>query len=774
MKNPLLLLALALLSVWWSASTARAQFGSFGDIPIELTAVGETRFVGGVAIAENNVIIHYGDISIYADYVQYNPETRDVLAIGNVRLYRAGKLVEGDRALYNLETKLLRTSGFRTNANAFFVKGETVNSLTEGSGYEALNTIATTSDSSKPDYHVKAGTARIHPNDYITLSNVTLYVGTTPVLWFPYIYQSLKADAGFTFTPGYSGDWGGYLLNRYGIPLTDNTHGTILLDLRTKRGAAIGFETKSTFGPENKSWANFHSYYANDSDTTINHTAQVIAPVTSERYRLSFQSRTYLTDDLYATANLNKLSDYRFLRDFYPTEYHTDPQPDNVASLTQWNESYAITGIVRAQLNSFFDTTERLPEAAFDITRQPVFDAPLFNSPVFYESENSLGELSRSFGTLSSTDAGRPTATSALLKNYNAARFDTFHQFTLPQTYDGWLSIIPRIGLRGTAYSSGATGELISAQQVSGLDLRNDAQTLLQQKSGSAVFRPVFNAGVESSFKFSREWEEIQSHTWGIDGLRHVVQPYTDLSFVRTTKDPTEILQFDRLTPSTEIPSLTFPQFTSIDSIPDWTIWRFGVRNTLQTRRDDNTINLLETNTFFNANLESPNYPGIPAEGNFSNLCNKLTYNPFSWAYLNMDTQIPLLKTGFAQVNTDIHFLTSEDLSFTVGHRYLNNNPYFLNSSNLRFGAYYRVDDNWAVSFTDTYEFSDSTLQEQDYSIHRDLSSWVASLGFIVKENRNSTTGTSVSDVGVVLTFTLKDLPSLRLPVAFHPSLGGN
>ena len=767
MNKCCLLLTLMLLSVVY----AQAQLGGFGDIPIEITADGETRFVGGVAVAENNVIIHYGTTSVYADYVQYNPETRDVLAIGNVRLYRDGKLVEGDRAFYNLENKLLRTTDFRSSTTPFFAKGETINSLNNGTGYEAKNVIATTSDSSKPDYYFAAQNARIHPNDYITLKNVSFYVGTTPVFWFPYIYQSLKEESGFNFTPGYGSDWGAYVLNRYGIPLTENTHGIFELDLRSKRGVAVGFEAKSHFGPENKSWAHFLSYYANDSDTSVNNTAEVIAPVTSSRYRLSFQSRTYLTDDIYANADLNKMSDYRFLRDFYPSEYRTNPQPDNMLSLTKWDESYTLTGIVRFQANSFLDTTERLPEAAFDVTRQPIFNAPLCDSPVFYEGETGFARLARDFGTLSNTDALNPVATSSLLNNYNAFRFDTFHQLTLPQTYGGWLSVIPRVGLRGTYYSAGAESTLNVLQQTSGLDLRQDVETLLQKKTGGSVFRPVFNAGVESSFKFSREWENVQSHSWGLDGLRHVVQPYTDFSFVKTGQNPDGILQFDRLTPTTELPPISFPQFTTVDAIPDWTIWRFGVRNTLQTRRDDATFNLLTMDTIFNANLQAPHYPGIPSEGAFSNLCNQLTYNPLSWLVLNMNTQIPLTSSGFTQVNTDMHFLANQDLSFTVGHRYLDNNPFFLNSSNVRFGAYYRVNDNWAVSFTDQYEFSDSTMEQQNYEIHRDLSSWIASLGFTVRENRNSTTGQSVTDVGVVLSFTLKDLPSLRLPLTVHPSI---
>jgi len=331
---------------------------------------------------------------------------------------------------------------------------------------------------------------------------------------------------------------------------------------------------------------------------------------------------------------------------------------------------------------------------------------------------------------------------------------------------------VPRIGFRGTYYSAGAESQLATLE-TTGLDLTQNAQTLIQKKSSGAVFRPVFNAGIESSFKFSREWEDIQSRAWGIDGLRHVVQPYTDLSFVRTGENPDGILQFDRLTPTTELPSTSFPQFTTIDAIPNWSIWRFGVRNTLQTRRDDATTNLLEMDTFFNANLEAPAYPGLPKEGSFSNLCNKLTYVPLSWVAFSMNTQIPLVSTGFTQVNTSVHFLASDSLSFTVGHVYLSNNPYFSNANNIRVATYCRINDNWGVSLSDQYEFATGTLQRQDYSIHRDLSSWVASFGLSVKENHNSVTGQTVSDIGVVLTFTLKDIPSLRLPLSFHPGTEG-
>ena len=56
MRRLILSLALALLA---GVVGAMAQFGSFGDVPVSITADGNTRFEGGVAIAEDNVQIHY-------------------------------------------------------------------------------------------------------------------------------------------------------------------------------------------------------------------------------------------------------------------------------------------------------------------------------------------------------------------------------------------------------------------------------------------------------------------------------------------------------------------------------------------------------------------------------------------------------------------------------------------------------------------------------------------------------------------------------------------
>jgi hypothetical protein len=798
-----LLISLAILLL--AGVAGRAQFGSFGDVPIEINAE-EMNFEGGIAVADRNVIIRYSDVTIYCDYATYNPETRDVLLVGSVRLYRQGQLFTGDRALYNLETKVLNASDFLGDFAPFRFGGLTMSTLGSNQ-YLVKDGIFTTSDSSKPDYHLRARTVRIYAKDRIIFSNVTLFVGRTPVFWFPYLYQSLDKEVSFTITPGYSSVWGAYLLGQYTFPLTERTSGKLRLDLYAERGVGVGFEsrwpsgsdktggsnsvmetfTDSTTGEKKtemlkgRNWGRFRSYYIDDLDPNLNETANNREPIDTGRYRISLQDRTYLTEDIYSTIDINKLSDRRFLQDFAEGEFRQNPNPDTMIGLTKWDENYTISLLGRKQINDDQDGTERLPEAALDMGRRPVFG----KSGFYYEGETSAGFLRRNY------------AEDALLPDYDSFRADTFHQLTYPTVFGGWLSFVPRVGLRGTYYTNSGftesrlftreeeveekdaiTGEPI-IDPVTGLPLTrreviNEVQNKLVEQG--SIFRTVLNAGFESSFKFSRAYETVQSRPWGLDGLRHVVQPFMNFSLAWTSDAPDQILQFDSLRRSTQLPPIDFPQFNTIDSIDNWAILRLGTRNRFQTRRDNQTFTWLELNTFFDVNFDRPDYgqPVNPDDGTFSNLVNRLRWTPLPWVNLQVDSQLPVFDAGFTEVNTALNFLANRNIQVNIGHRYMTGNKLFNDSNLVNFGAYIRFDDNWAFSFRESYEFEDSTLESQRYELHRDLSSWVASLGMLVRDNKG--TRGSQSDIGLLLTFTLKDIPNVRLPFALDPSssmLGG-
>jgi LPS-assembly protein len=775
MNRPLLTSLVILLL---GLAGAYGQFGSFGDVPIEINAE-ETRFESGIAIAEENVVIRYGETTIYCDYAQYNPDTRDVLVSGNVRLYRSGQLFTGERAVYNLETKQLTAADFRGGAYPFQFAGNTLSTLGPNA-YLVREGIFTTSDNSKPDYYLRAKQVRIYPNSRIIFSDVRLYVGKTPIFWFPYIYQNLNQEQSFSISPGYNSRWGGFLLTKYTFPITDRWSGTLRLDLMTERGIGLGFDSEWQGTTNKDSWGRFRSYVINDSSPDLDRTRTRDSrePIDPTRYRISLQDRTYFTEDIYSTIDINKLSDSRFLEDFDPGMVKRDPNPDNLIALTKWDEDYSVTLLARKQLNEFLDFTERLPELALDVKRQP-----LFGSRFFYEGETSAGYYRRNFADLS------------LFDDYDTIRADSFHQITYPGTYFGWLSFVPRVGIRGTYYSdTGFFEEEVVTRTTTLADGSQSTSTTTENRirGGGSTFRAVANAGFESSFKLSRAYEQVQSRTWGLDGLRHIIQPFTNFSYVWSSEEPDDILQIDRINPSTQRPPIDFPQFNAIDAIDNWTILRLGLRNRFQTRRDNQTVNWLEWNTFFDINFDRPDFPSLLSAnrntrsnapstssvgvvesalgdgGTFSNIYNRIRWNPYPWVNLNIDAQLPILDEGFTEVNTNLNFMVNRNIQLNVGHRYLEGNAFF-NDSNLgSLGAYLRFTDNWAFSFREQYEFQTSTLESQRYELHRDLSSWVASLGVIIRNNDG------IDEYGLLLTFTLKDLPNVRLPLAFDPEdIGG-
>lgn len=761
MKKLYAILALCLLSL----VSARAQFGSFGDVPVEINA-DETRIEGNIPIAEGNVIIRYDTVVIYCDYAQYDQDTRDVLVSGNVRIYRDGQLFTGERALYNLETKRLSAADFRGEFIPFRFSGESFSSL-GNNAYLVKEGVFTTSDNSKPDYHIKARTIRVYPNDRVIFSDVTLYVGRTPIFWFPYVYQSLNKEQGFTITPAYTGTWGASLLGTYTFPIGEGWSGRLRLDLMAERGVGVGFETEWQNGKDNRDWGRFRAYAIDDADPGKNKTSLEREAIDPGRYRVSLQARQYITDDIYATVDINKLSDARFLQDFAEGEFRKNPNPDNAVSLTYWNEDFTGTLLYRQNLNDDnFDGTERLPEGYFDMKRQP-----LFKTPFFYESETSAGFIRRNF------------ADQSQFQDYDTFRADTFHQFVLPLSVKNVLSIIPRVGMRGTYYSDSGrffdetvteTVEESIFDEATGLtELAKKEITTTERvlRGGGSIFRPVFNAGMEMSFKVSKAYENVQSRAWGLDGLRHVVQPWLNFAYTYSDKDPAEILQFDRLNRSTQLPPVDYPQFNSIDTIEKGTILRLGVRQRWQTRRDNQTINWLEWNTFFDTYIDRPEFgfSSIADGGTFSNVFNRFRWNPLPWLNFELDSQLPILDEGFSEVNTKANFIATDYLRLTLGHRYIDGNPLFLDSNLLDFGAYIRMGDHWGFSFRESYEFQDSTLESQRYELHRDLSSWIASLGVVIRDNGG------VNDYGIILTFTLKDLPNVKLPLSLDPEgVGGS
>ena len=741
-------LLLPIFGLLCAATLAQAELASEKQ-PIEITATGDTNYQNGLATAHENVAIHAGDSDIYADSAQYNPKTREVFAEGHVRIYRTigltTDLFMGESAIYNLDTKKIQAVKMRTDKDPYLVSGESVTTISEGAFLVSKGTF-TTDDSSNPDFWLKAKTLRIYESDRVILQNVTFYIRKVPVFWWPYLYQSLDDSFAYMVSPASLSEWGPSILSRVSLPLTDEIRIQIRLDYRSRRGVALGLEPDMHYGKDKKSWARLRTYFLQDENPDINPTALIRTGVPQDRYRVSLQDRTYFTEDIYGTVDITKLSDQFLLQDFFQSEFQLNPQPDNVIALTKRDANYTLTAIGRFQANDFFEQTERLPEVVLDVAR-----TPLFGGPIFYEGETGIADLHRSF------------ASGSGFEDYGTLRFDSFHQFLYPNTYFGWLSVVPRVGFRGTYYDETRDlGKTIFTPNpnpyIPDFILPDPTLAMPLQKGGSAV-RAVVNAGVEASFKLSRAWEDAQSTSLGLDGLRHIIQPFTNFSWVSSSNsNPASILQFDRFEPATQLQPIDFPQFTSVDSIDSWTILRVGVRNRLQTRRDDLNVSWMDVETYIDVNFNNPF-----DKNQYSNLVNKINFTPVPWASFSIAAQVPVFGNGFTEVNTTVSIQPIANLQINLAHLYLNQNPFFDNSSLYVLGGYYRINDNWGVGIREQYEGATGILEEQRFSIYRDLTSWVVSFGAIIRDN------SGVKGYGALLTFTLKALPKFSFDLNFDP-----
>jgi LPS-assembly protein len=729
-------------AVFAACSSAFGQVGTEKQ-PMEITASGDTKYENGLATAHGNVAIHTGDADIYADSVRYNPKTHDILAEGHVRIYRTTGTFVGERAIYNTETKVIQAVEMKTDKQPYLVAGASIKTISEGA-FLVSKGVFTTHDSDHPDFRLVARTMRIYEGDRVIFSNVTFYVRNVPIFWWPYMYQSLDDSFSYMISPAYLSSWGPSILGRVTMPLTDDIKAVFRLDYRSRRGLAFGFEPDIRFGADKQSWARVRTYFLRDENPDINRTSLARPDISEGRYRVSLQSRTKFADDIYGIANLTKLSDEFVLQDFFQGEFRIDPQPDNIVAVTKTNPNYTLTAIGRFQVNNFFETTERLPEVALDVKRLPIF-----GGPIFYEGETSIAELRRTFPIGSLND------------DYSALRLDTFHQFTYPNIFFGWLSVVPRVGFRATYYDQ--TRDLSQtvfmpdpSPLIPDFIVPDDAKLF----KGGNKLRTVFNGGVESSFKVTRTWEAAQSNALGLDGLKHVIQPFVNFSFVSSNlDDPASILQFDRYRGSTQLRPIDFPQFTTIDSIDSWTILRLGVRNRLLTRRDDATVSWLDIETYMDVNFDNPF-----DKTQYSNLFNRFSFTPLPWMALGVSSQVPVFEKGFTEVNTNVTVQPIANLQLSFGHRYLNSAPFFDNSSLYVFGGYYRINDNWGIGVSEQYEGTTGILEQQRYSIYRDLTSWVASVGAIVRDNGG------VKEYGLLLTFTLKAMPKFSFDLNFDPA----
>lgn len=663
----------------------------------------------GVATAEKGVRVIYQDSVLTAKRVRIDESSGIISAQGDVCVVSGGQIWRAEKVDWNYKKQKIEAENVRGGSPPFFYIGSSVEADLSNRVYTVHDAYITTDDYSKPIQKIRTKYLKIVPDKYLESYNTYLYAGNVPVFYFPYYRRGLGRHLNyFTHTPGYRGKYGAFLLNSYNWYLNDNVDGAFHLDYRTRRGIGLGSDVNLHLGKYGETTLEY--YYLNDNDPGEDIDGSKLP---SDRQRFNLIHKVMLSTNTIAKIIGRYESDRMVEHDFFESEYRANPQPISYFELNHQWANFGLDFMVEPRINDFFETVERLPDIKLTGYRQQ-----LGESPFYYESETSAGWFRRQFAD-------------DKLPDYAAWRGDTFHQILLPQTYYGWLNITPKVGGRFTAYSE-ATG--------------NGATTKSQS-------RTVFNTGVEVSTKASRVWENAQSKMLDVNGIRHIIQPVINYVYVPSpSTTPPELPQFDYEIHGYRPLPIDFPDYNSIDSIDSQNVFRFSLWNKLQTKRKGEIDDLVDWQIFTDWRLN----PRL-GQGTFSDVFSQWTFKPRTYISLTQEARFDINSGYLNEINHRLTIKPNNVWSVAIGNRYLKSDPIFPDdlAQNIYYTSfYYRFNENWGFHMGHHFEARDGRMEEQYYSIFRDLRSWTAALTFRVRSEREGS-----DDFTVALSVSLKAFP---------------
>lgn len=351
--------------------------------------------------------------------------------------------------------------------------------------------------------------------------NMTLRMFGVPVFWFPYWYYPIDTDYGWRVMPGYTSRWGVYLMTKYvyGIaggfdPGEFGLSGATRLDLRAKNGVAVGQSLHWQLGDFGR--GQFKVYYAwdEDADTYDHHWTSRRwhyenwgSSVPDERYALMLAHRWDPTERDIVRLRGAYYSDSHFRGDFLRDGHFGQRNrflghDGNELAAEHVENAFAAGVSASGPLNDFYGGVARLPEAYFDVMPRPVFGLP-----ADYESETRAGWLNRNYAKhgSASTTAVPFRYAPGQWADYQAFRFDTYHRLSAPFKVADVVSVVPRLGVRGTYWSDSG---------YENLDGRGRAGS-----TGDGLWRTIVEGGATFA---ARGVADLG------DGVQHVLEPYAD------------------------------------------------------------------------------------------------------------------------------------------------------------------------------------------------------------------------------------------------------
>lgn len=642
-----------------------------------------------------NISIEYKGVILTCDKVTVYLDTREAIAEGNVKVtQKDGAVFTGEKVNYNFDKRTGSVIQGYLSARPFYGRAGEVAKVSEKQ-YNLEEGYVTTCDLDKPHYRIQSKQVKIYLEDKVVAKNIFFYVGNTPIFYLPIYVQPLREakKSHITVLPGKSDEWGYYVLTAYRYYMNDKFRGDVLLDYRTKKGLAYGVNHYYDFGEMGVGAVKFYRTRKDDRWVSQkgkeDNKKEFMDPLNRYRYQLRHRWNLPEYTDTTMIAEINYLSDPDIIRDYFYKEYEELQAPTdfNYISFVTLKPDYTSEFLIRKRLNDFYTVVDRLPEYKIDIKNHRVFK----DAPYYYKANASAVYLNEEF-----------QKTSPEQKTLNNIRIDVSNQISYATRLFNFWNITPFVGTEQTFYSRNRWGD-------------------------TNLIRGVLTAGLANQTKFYRIFD-FSTDFLGLDihKLRHIITPTINYSY---TGSPT-------------ISSENLNQFDGIDSIGKQNTISLTLENKLQTKRGagkdlksiDIATLIVSSDYMFRLEKNSLNYKDHTKK--FTNVNLQLELIPYPWLYSLSKMTVNTKNLAVQTASVDMVGSGGDKWSLGMGYRYEKELTGISNLATIE--AMYKINEKWRVRAYEIFNIK-KMLQEQEYTISRDLHCWIAEVTYNIKSWNDQT-----------------------------------
>ena len=300
MRVPLICLTVLIVSLAAARDAVAQQIPGWNQKSFQFERIDADRYrLMREAEIEGEPGSPYAGQKFFADDLQLNVTTGELIAIGNVVFSTPTARISADRVTFNTKTKLgtfenaagiaalgergeRNRSMFGTLEPDVYFFGQQIEKIGPDK-YRITKGSFTTCVQPAPRWQIVSGKATINLDDYAMLTNAVIEVKHVPVFYLPIMYYPIQKDdraTGFLL-PSYGNSlaMGSAISNAFFWAINRSMDATFFHDWMFSRGQGIGTEYRYVLGPAAQ--GNFRYYSLDEKEAIVN--GQTRTPRQSKR-----------------------------------------------------------------------------------------------------------------------------------------------------------------------------------------------------------------------------------------------------------------------------------------------------------------------------------------------------------------------------------------------------------------------------------------------------------------------------------------------------------